>query len=102
MIGSRHLEAIKAVLDLNKSQRDPFRRFTILAMQLANVGKCIEYIKAYPSTAEACRAELKVDLSDLLVQVISLIVLYNLDPQQILELGIERLSEFKKKRGFVE
>lgn len=94
--------AIKQVLNLSDSQRDPFRRYTILTMQLADIGECIEYMKAYPSLTEAYRAELKVALSDLLAQTITMIVLYGLDPNEILDLGIKRLEEFRKKGPFVE
>lgn len=102
MITKKHLQAIRVVLNLSESQRDPFRRYTILTMQLADVGKCIEYIKAYPSLADGYRAELKVALSDLLVQAITMAVLYGIDPNEMLELGIKRLDEFRKKGPFVE
>lgn len=102
MINKKHIQAIKVVLNLSESQRDPFRRYTILAMQLADVGECIEYMKAYPSHAEAYRAELKVALSDLLSQTMTMIVLYGLNPEEILDLGIKRLDEFRKKGPFVE
>jgi hypothetical protein len=102
MINKEYMQAIKVVLNLSESQRDPFRRYTILAMQLADVGECIEYMKAYPSLAEAYKAELKVALSDLLAQAITMIVLYGLNPDEILDLGIKRLNEFRKKGPFVE
>ena len=102
MIREEHLQAIKIVLNLSESQRDPFRRYTILTMQLADVGECIEYMKAYPSLAKAYKAELKVALSDLLVQTITMAVLYGLDPNEILNLGVKRLDEFRKKGPFVE
>ena len=102
MITEKQLQAIKHVLNLSVSQSDPFRRYTILTMQLADVGECIEYMKAYPSLADGYKAELKVALSDLLVQTITMIVLYGLDPNEILDLGIKRLDEFRKKGPFVE
>ena len=102
MISEKYIQAIKVVLNLSESQRDPFRRYTILVMQLADVGECIEYMKAYPSLAETYKAELKVALSDLLVQTITMIVLYGLNPDEILDLGIKRLDEFRKKGPFVE
>jgi hypothetical protein len=102
MINKEYMQAIKVVLNLSESQRDPFRRYTILAMQLADVGECIEYMKAYPSLAEAYKAELKVALSDLLAQAITMMVLYGLNPDEILDLGIKRLNEFRKKGPFVE
>jgi hypothetical protein len=71
-------------------------------MQLADVGECIEYMKAYPSLADAYKAELKVALSDLLAQTIILTMLYELNPDEILDLGIKRLEEFRKKGSFVE
>lgn len=102
LITGEQLRAIKQVLSLSDSQRDPFRRYTILTMQLADVGECIEYMKAYPSLVDGYKAELKVALSDLLVQTITMIVLYGLDPKEILDLGIKRLEEFRKKGPFVE
>ena len=102
MITEKHLEAINVVLDLSESQRNPFRRYTILTMQLADVGECIEYMKAYPSLVEAYKAELKVALSDLLVQTLAMIVLYGLDVGEIIDLGVKRLDEFRKKAPFAE
>jgi len=75
-------------------------------MQVADVGRCIEYMKAYPKDekepARGYRAELKAGLGDLLAQTITLCVLYEIDPNEVLNLGIVRLSEFKKKTGFRE
>jgi len=102
MINEKYIQAIKVVLNLSESQRDPFRRYTILAMQLADVGECTEYMKAYPSLVEAYKAELKVALSDLLAQTITMIVLYGLNPDEILDLGIKRLDEFRQKAPFAE
>ena len=102
MITEKHLEAINDVLDLSESQRDPFRRYTILTMQLADVGECIEYMKAYPSLVEEYKAELKVALSDLLVQTLTMIVLYGLGVSEIIDLGVKRLDEFRKKAPFAE
>ena len=102
MIEEKHLQSMRDVLNLSASQREPFRRYTILSMQLANVGKCIEYMKAYPSLEKEYKAELKADLSDLLVQTIIMIILYGLDPKELLELGVERLAEFRRKGPFVE
>jgi hypothetical protein len=102
MIEENHHKTIKEVLNYSASQRDPFRRYTILSMQLANVGKCIEYMKAYPSLEKEYRAELKVDLSDLLVQTVMMIILYGLDPNELLDLGVKRLAEIPKKGPFVE
>jgi len=102
LITVEELRAIRQVLNLSESQKDPFRRYTILTMQLADVGECIEYMKAYPSLTDDYKAELKVALSDLLVQTITMIVLYGLDPDEILDLGIKRLEEFRKKGPFVE
>jgi len=96
------LDAINKVLNISSSQRDPFRRYAILAMQLSDIAKCIGYMKAYPSEASAYKAYLKTALSDLLVQTITMCVLYNFDVDEILELGIERLKEFRLKKGFVE
>ena len=102
MITEEQLQAITEVLNLSDSQKDPFRRYTILTMQLADVGECIEYMKAYPSLTKAYKAELKVALSDLLAQTTTMIVLYGLNPGEILNLGIKRLKEFRKKGPFAE
>jgi len=102
LITVEQLRAVKQVLNLSASQSDPFRRYTILTMQLADVGECIEYMKAYPSLADGYKAELKVALSDLLVQTITMIVLYGMDANEILDLGIKRLEEFRKKGPLAE
>jgi hypothetical protein len=102
LISEEQLRAIKQVLNLSASQSDPFRRYTILTMQLADVGRCIEYMKAYPALSDGYKAELKVAFSDLLVQTITMIILYGLNPAEILDLGIRRLDEFRKKGPFVE
>jgi len=101
MISEKHLEAIKKVLNM-ESQRDPFRRYAILAMQIADVGECIEYMKAYPKDVAIFKVELKTSLSDLLAQTLVMAVLYDINPNEMLELGILRLEEFKKKGGFKE
>lgn len=105
MLTKEQLKAIEKVLSISESQRDPFRRYAILAMQMWDIAKCIEYMKAYSGdefTYKAHKAHLKTALGDLLVQTVIMCILYDFDVNEILELGIERLKEFRRKKGFTE
>jgi NTP pyrophosphatase (non-canonical NTP hydrolase) len=94
----------KAIQDLFKEtpQRDPYKRFTILAYQVAEVGKSMRYGLIYKDKTEAYKSYLKTGLSDLLIQTIIFAKLFNYDVQELLDLGIERLQEYRSKGDYQE
>ncbi|SRR6266571_599766 len=85
-----------------RPQRDPYKRFTILAYQLADVGKCLRYMEIYPDERKAQAAYFKTAMADLLMQVIILAELYDLDLEEITQLGANRLEEFRKRGKYTE
>ena len=92
---------IKKLLE-HKPQTDPYRRYTILSYQLAGIGKSMRYSMIYPDQKKAHIDYLKTELSDLLIQTIIFAKLYDLDVNELLQLGIERLEEFKKHGNYEE
>lgn len=99
-----HEKLEKAIQDLFREapQRDPYKRFTILAYQLADVGKSMRYGLIYKDKKESYRGYLKTGLSDLLVQTIIFAKLFNYDVEELLDLGIARLEEYKLKGDYQE
>lgn len=94
-------ERLKTLL-AEKPQQDPYRRFTILAYQLADVGKCMRYMEIYPDERSGYVSYLKTALADLLVQTAIVTQLYGFTLSELEELGEQRLDEFKKKARYVE
>jgi len=94
-------ERIKSLLE-EKPQRNPYKRFTILAYQLADVGKCLRYMQIYPEEREEYFSYFRTALADTLIQVLILAELYKLSPRELIDLGASRLDEFKKKGSYVE
>jgi hypothetical protein len=94
----------KAIQDLFKEapQRDPYKRFTILAYQVAEVGKSMRFGLIYKDKTQAYKGYLKTGLSDLLVQTIVFAKLFNYDIEELLNLGISRLEEYKLKGDYQE
>ncbi len=99
-----HEKLEKAIQDLFREapQRDPYKRFTILAYQLAEVGKSMRYGLIYKDKTESYRAYLKTGLSDLLVQTMIFAKLFNYDVEELLDLGISRIEEYKLKGDYQE
>lgn len=98
-------ESVKTKIDkllLETAQKDPYKRFTILAYQLADVGKCMRYMEIYPDEREAYREYLKTALSDLLIQSIITSMLYQFDTSELIQMGANRLEEFRKKGRYEE
>jgi hypothetical protein len=83
-------------------QRDPYKRFTILAYQLAEVGKSMRYGLIYEDKKESYRGYLRTGLADLIVQVFAFAKLFNYDFDELLDLGIARLEEYKLKGNYKE
>src|SRR2546425_11418599 len=94
-------QRIKTLLQ-EKPQRNPYKRFTILAYQLADVGKCLRYMEIYPNEREGYASYFKTAMADTLIQVLILAELYKLSPRELIEIGAKRLDEFKKKGVYVE
>lgn len=82
------------------SQRDPYKRFTILSYQLANAGKSLRYMRIFPCEEKAHREGLKADLGDLLIQTLTLARLYGFDIEDVLKIGADRLEEFQERSGY--
>jgi len=93
------ISKIEEILSIS-SQQDPYKRFTILAYQLANAGKSLRYMRIFPSEERAHTAGLKVDLSDLLIQTLTMIRLYDFDFEEILKIGADRLADFQQRSGY--
>jgi hypothetical protein len=89
-------EVFEKLLKL-EGQRDIFRRFTILMNQIGDLSKVIEYAcgvyKFDLKTDPAYRAELKITLADSLTQLALLAYMFGFDYNELLKLGILRLSE---------
>lgn len=85
-----------------KPQRNPYKRFTILSYQLADLGRCLRYMEIYPDERDAYAKYLKTALADLLIQAAILSELYGFDFPELMRLGSERLEEFKKRGRYVE
>lgn len=69
-------ETIKGRIDLllsERAQRNPYKRFTILTYQLADVGRCLRYMEIYPDDRESYRTYLKTALADTIIQVLAMI-----------------------------
>ena len=79
----------------NEAQLDPYKRYTILSYQLAGIGKSMRYSMIYPEQKKAHLEYLKTELSDLMIQTIVFAKLFNFNVNDLLQLGIERLDEFK-------
>jgi hypothetical protein len=94
----------KLVLDLlkEKPQRDPYKRYTILSYQMADVGRLLRYMQIYPDERDAYAEYFKTALADLLIQCLVLAQLYKLDFGELLQIGSGRLDEFKRKGRYVE
>ena len=94
-------QRIKTLLQ-EKPQRNPYKRFTILAYQLADVGRCIRYAEIYPREREAYLAYLKTAMADLIIQIAILTDLYGFETSDLIKLGSERLDEFRRKGDYEE
>jgi len=102
MIDTNIILEIKGLLASSETQKNSYIRAVILAQQVGDLLKCIRYIDCYPEHADGYRAELKISLSDLIIQAFAICKLYGLDVDQVIDLGAARLSEFRKKQGFKE
>jgi len=83
-------------------QRDPYKRFTILTYQLGGVGKSMRYSMVFPEQKQAHLSYMKTELSDLLIQTIILAKQFDFDINELLQLGIERLDEYKLHGNYKE
>jgi len=97
-------ETAKRIAELlsEKPQRDPYKRFTILSYQLADVGKCMRYMEIYPDDRDSYVSYLKTALADLIIQVMIVAQLYGFPLGELEDLGSQRLDEFRKKGRYVE
>lgn len=83
-------------------QREPYRRFTILSYQLAGIGKSMRYSLIYPEQKQAHLEYLRTEMSDLLIQTIVFAKLFNFNVNDLIQLGIDRLDEFKSRGAYGE
>ena len=83
-------------------QRDPYKRFTILTYQLGGIGKSLRYSMIFHDQKDGHLLYMKTELSDLLMQTIVMAKLYNYDINELLELGLKRLDEYKKHGEYTE
>ncbi len=99
---SVHIEEKIRKLLLEKPQRDPYKRFTILGYQLADVGRCMRYMEIYPDDRDTYRTFLKTSVADLIIQTLIIAKLYEFSAKELVNLGTERLEEFKQKGRYFE
>jgi len=99
--GSEVKKRIELLLK-EKPQRDVYKRFTILSYQLADVGRDMRYIEIYPDDRAGYFAHLKTALADLIMQSMVICELYGFDLDELVNLGSERLEEFRKKGRYEE
>jgi len=83
-------------------QRDPYKRFTILAYQLGGVGKSMRYSMVFPEQKQAHLDYMKSELADLLIQTIIMAKQFGFDVNELLQLGIARLDEYKLHGNYKE
>ena len=83
-------------------QRDPYKRFTILSYQLGGVGKSMRYSLVFPEQKQAHLQYLKTELSDLLIQTLIMIKLFGFNENELLQLGLQRLDEYKAHGNYLE
>ena len=83
-------------------QRDPYKRFTILTYQLAGIGKSMRYSMIFPDQKDGQLLYMKTELSDLLLQTITMTKLFHFDINELLELGLKRLDEYKQHGNYDE
>ncbi len=96
---------VKEKIDLllrDKPQRDPYKRFTILAYQLADVGKCMRYMEIYPDERSSYAAYLKTAMADLMIQTLIISEIYQFNLTELIQLGAARLEEFRRKGRYQE
>jgi hypothetical protein len=77
------------------SSKDILTRMTIVGYQYGDVQKNIVFAKEYGEDLfkdKARRAELKIGLADLLVQIIIFCELLNLDFMDVIDLGFQRIE----------
>lgn len=95
-------QKIRELLSL-EGQQDPFRRLAILACQFGDLAKVIEYgvgvYKQNLKTDPVYRAEFKIALADMLAQIIVLAKINQIDLDELLNLGINRLLEWRNKQN---
>jgi hypothetical protein len=77
-----------------ETQRDPYKRFTILSYQIGALGKTMRYSFLQPDKKDAYRLYMKTELSDLLTQTMVMSRLFGYDINELLEMGKERLQEY--------
>lgn len=77
-----------------ETQRDPYKRFTILSYQIGALGKTMRYSLLQPDKKDAYHLYMKTELSDLLAQVIVMSRLFGYDVDELLQMGAERLREY--------
>ena len=97
-----HKFEILKVFNLSSGQKNPFRRFVILTQQIGEIADGIEYMTAYPDDKMGYKAFLKTGLADSFCQLFSIAELYNFNIQELFDLGISRLKEFRLKGNFKE
>ena len=86
----------------DKPQNNPYKRYTILSYQFVGIGKSMRYSMIYPEQKQAHIDYMKTELSNLLIQAITFAKLYDLDVNELLQLGIQRLDEFKTCGEYIE
>lgn len=90
------LEKIKERLFAQRIQRDPFYRLALTGYQYGYLQKCVVYTEYYGE--KGFKSEIKLQVADLCTQALLLAMLFGLDPEDTLRLGLDRIKEFCDKR----
>jgi len=85
-IGKMSFEEQKEVMDL-------LWQLGIFCQQFHDISKCILYFIRHPEDRKALRGELKTHLADCLLQTKILCLLFDLDLDEVEELGLKRLKD---------
>ena len=62
----------------------------------------MRYAEIYPDDRKEYLSYLRTAMSDLVIQTMVIAELYNFEFTELVELGVKRLDEFRKKGRYVE
>lgn len=98
-------ELKKAIEEVKEPKATVWFRLALITRHLGEVCRDIAYEQRFPKEARAWRADLKINLADLLTQISIMCIELGIDEKEIRRMGIERYKEKAiehKERGWVE
>lgn len=91
-------------MEIKEPKANIFFRLSVISYQLGDLHRDIAYMHRFPKEAEAHKANAKLSLADLLIQLSSLCKELGFDESELYELGKQRLKERYtefERRGWV-